>query len=695
MQPTFPSGSFPDARSSFRRALQLSGFYFVKDFNPLIALLLLQFCPPVWGQGIVIPLADESRFTRVFPAQKPAVATDAFPDETRFSVIIPALKSAPPQFPDEIRFTPVYPAPSRADWNASELPLFPDETLLRTGLGAPLEMNHSTESPSIAMVLPPVPGSQSDGQSPEDGLSLFVKSFEITGNTVFPNIKLQAAVVKFSGRKITAEELEEARVDVTRMYVDAGYVNSGAILPDQDPSDGVVRMKVVEGTLTDIELSGNRWFRPFWLKSKLRKAAGTPVNIHQLRNGLQLLRENPSIAQINAELKPGAKPGESILHAAVKDTQPFRLDLEVSNKRPPSVGEGAAEFHFADLNLLGMNDPLDLRWGALHGTTDGSPKYADFDNASASYEIPLGPWDTAFGVRASKNDSTVLDQKFAALDIKSRSDVFGVSITQPLIRSLSQSLSLGISADRKHTETFLMGAPFTLAPGAIDGKTDVFVTHLSIDWTRRTQRDVLALRGAVNFGLPAMGATRAVSPADGQGNAVPDGKYTSWLGQAQYMRRIFDTSEFRREENLLSAQLLRETLLILRGNVQLSNDALLSSEQFSIGGAQSVRGYRENQILRDNGIFASCELRIPVWLTKDRTPAVSVATFFDYGQGWDSRKMDSGLQELCSIGLGVLFDVSKRARATVYCGHHLIEVQKTRESLQDYGIHFTLSLSAF
>ena len=590
-----------------------------------------------------------------------------------------------------------------------ELPLLPGELPLRRAVeGKPRELpRYKLQLALDAMqpVLPPL-DNRLAGASLAGIVRVSVKTFAFEGNHVFSKRQLAKVVAGYAGREITSEELEEARVALTKHYVDAGYINSGAQLPDQDVASGVIRFQIIEGRLTEIDLHGNFWYRSWWLRNQLRRAAGRPVNFNDLKAGLQLLRQNPTISRINAELKPGVKPGESILDVAVKDTQPFRSGFEISNKRPPSVGEGIGELYLTDLNLTGHNDPIDLRWGLMRWTKDGKVDYADFDNISGSYELPVTPWNTTLAVHGSKSNSSIIDETFAALGITSHSTEIGLALRQPLYRTLTNTVTASLSADRKHSETFLLGRPFTLSLGAIEGESDVFATRLTLEWVNRSQVHVLALRSAFSLGLYGLGSTRADprtagGATAGAGNAqgfepeIPDSKFLSWLGQAQYVRRIFDTEALRKKPDATGWNMLRETLLVLRLNAQLSDEPLLSLEQFSIGGMQSVRGYRENQLLRDNGVFASAELRVPLWLAKDKSPVVSAAAFFDWGAGWNVNKVDDNYQSIYSAGVGLLVNATRHAQVTLYWGHPFVDFHEKKVSLQDCGLHFAVSINAF
>ena len=605
--------------------------------------------------------------------------------------------SSPSQLKPELPITPE--AAEEMLLTPEELPLLPDLSLAPDEPSLP-RLKLAPEH--MVPVLPPL-----DFGTVGPSLKIKVQRFEFAGNTVFSKRELTKAVAQFSGREITSEDLEAARVALTKLYVDAGFISSGALLPDQDVSGGVIRFQIVEGRLQEVDLHGNFWFRAWWLKHQLARAAGRPVNFNHLKTGLQLLRQNPGITQINAELKPGIITGENILHVVVKEHHPFPLGFTLGNQRPPSVGEGLGEVRFDMLNLTGCNDPLELRWGLLRWTRDGEMEYDGGDNMSARYEFPVSPWGTTLAVYAGRNDASVIDETFAGLGITSQSEEFGATLRQPLLETLNDTVALTFGAERKHSQTFLLGQPFSFSAGAIDGETDVFAWQLGLEWVHRSQLDVLSLRTTFTLGQPIFGATRgdpsritgttSGASAAGFDPEIPDSKFFAWLGQAQYLRRIFDSEKPPETPEKGAKKLLRESLLIIRANAQLSDEPLLSSEQFSLGGLNSVRGYRENQLLRDNGIFASVEMRFPLVLRKDGAPAVSLAPFVDWGTGWDVNKVDDHNETIVSAGLGLLFQPSKHMSATVYWGHPFVRLADTggSSSLQDAGWHITVSFDAF
>src|SRR4051812_6219350 len=190
--------------------------------------------------------------------------------------------------------------------------------------------------PAPRFELPPLPS------APQPRLSapirIFVSRFEVTGATAFPRAELEALVAPFVGRTVGNEELEEARLAITRHYIAAGYVNSGSVIPDQEVRDGVVQIRVLEGRLSEILVGGKHGFRPGFVEKRPALAAGPPLDVNRLQEQMQLLLQNPQIERINAELAPGTRPGEAVLRADVTEAERGTYGFAVANNRSPAIG---------------------------------------------------------------------------------------------------------------------------------------------------------------------------------------------------------------------------------------------------------------------------------------------------------------------------------------------------------------------
>lgn len=591
-------------------------------------------------------------------AVMPGRAEDALPGQV--STGAPSSNPVPTTTsdqPGDVTLTPENPVPN------NPLPTTPK-----------LELNTSQQ---YAPVLPALnPNETSALYEPQ----IYVKEFEFTGNHVFDSSTLAKLLDKYADRKITSEELEEARQILTLYYVSHGYINSGAILPDQDAKGGIIHFQIVEGQLTSVVIAGNHWFQTWWLRNEMRRAAGDPLNFNSLKEGMQVLRENPTIAQVNAELQPGGAPGESQLKMEVQDKQPFRFSVEINNYRPPSVGSTIAEAHLADLNLTGNNDPLHLTYGIANSTQGSGYEFSDLDNIGGDYRFPVSPWRTTMEIGADKSNTSIVEAPFNQLDIMSKLTEYHLSLHQPVFETPKRSLILSLEVDSRRSETSLFGRSFSLSPGAVDGVEDVFVPRFIQEFVDRSQVHVFSFRSQFSLGIDGFNSTINAGP--------PDGHFFDWLGQAQYIRRLGDT----------------DNLIIGRLSGQIADRPLLSIEQLELGGISSVRGYLENQALTDNGVLASLEVRLPLWEDKDHNSLFSLAPFTDFGVGWDNVETTGpgsannlGRQGVAmpSAGMGLLFNPVKYFSAQLYWGYGFNRKQvPDGNSLQNQGVEFSVTCTA-
>ena len=119
--------------------------------------------------------------------------------------------------------------------------------------------------------------------------------------------------------------------------------------------------------------------------------------------------------------------------------------------------------------------------------------------------------------------------------------------------------------------------------------------------------------------------------------------------------------------------------LFLRLDAQLTTDPLLPLEQMAVGGRFSVRGYRENTLVRDNGLIGSLEARMPLVRNTRWAELLQLIPFVDAGWGWNQRIATPAPRTLASLGLGVrwtkgwsLAPVPLRTQVEVFWGYRLL-----------------------
>ena len=500
---------------------------------------------------------------------------------------------------------------------------------------------------------------------------IYVHKFVFNGNTVFPDETLSALVVDYENRHITAEELQDVRRIISKFYLSNGYVNSGAILPDQHVKEGIVALKIIEGKLSRIEVTGNARLRSSYIVKRVRPGSPDSVlNINDLQNRLKLLKQNPLIKQIGATLSPDVGLGAGILKVDVKEEKPYHLNLIFNNHRSTSLGEKRAEIEAGHHNLTGWGGRLDVRYGLTEGLKD----------YTVSYAIPITRWDTTLKISHEENDATVVSEPLNRLDIESESSASSIALRHPFYKTTSRDFSMDLKLEKRHSETFLLGRPFSFVAGVQNGESNVSVLRISQDYVDRGLNQVLAVHSCFSFGLNLWNAT---INEDG-----PDGRFTSWLGQFRLLRQIG----------------LLESRVLLRTDIRLSKDPLLPLEKFAIGGASTVRGYMENLLIRDNGIITSLEWLVPIgkisipWLGGGGEDGViRLAPFVDYGWGWDTETHTPHPRAIGSIGLGIKWNINQKSSAEIYWGRALRKIDDVDDKidLQDDGIHFNILISAF
>ena len=493
-----------------------------------------------------------------------------------------------------------------------------------------------------------------------------LKGIEFDGNTVFSDEELFALVKERVGKKTGVEELEAIRKTISQHYFDAQYVNSGAVIDEQDMSNGVLVVRIVEGRLDNINVLNEGWLRSGYVTSRIHREVSDPLNLDDLKRGLEFVRRDEKIRKINTALVPGDELGQSHLDMIVTENRVFDVGLGVSNRRPPSVGAEEAEVYFGTKNLTSLGDTLR---GNYTLSQEGMEEWDvdDGGNYSLFYSLPLTRWDTTLDLGYNQSDYVILEEPFNTLDIESDTRMYSVALRQPIYRDLQHELSLTLKGEHRRSDVLVSGEPFSISPGSVNGQTRISALRLSPEYVYRSQERVIAARTTFTFGLDEL------NPILGD---EFDPEYFTWMTQASWVESV--------SEN--------DTLLVVKLFHQHTDDRVVSMEQFSLGGVNTIRGYRENQLIRDNAFIISPELRFPVYKDRYGKALVYLIPFVDYGIGWNSNGPRER-EEIYSAGLGVTYNPTDHISMSLYWGHGFEDFGvRNNNDLQDDGIHFQLRL---
>ncbi|HCF26906.1 MAG TPA: ShlB/FhaC/HecB family hemolysin secretion/activation protein, partial [Cyanobacteria bacterium UBA11049] len=447
------------------------------------------------------------------------------------------------------------------------------------------------------------------------------------------------------------------------LYIRNGYTTSGAFLPLQDVSDGLIKIQVVEGELERIEVQGLNRLQKSYVRSRIAAAAKTPINIRRLESALQLLQLDPLFSRVQAELTAGTVPGSNILILNLKEAPPLSAGLIVDNHDSPSVGSTRGTAVLSHNNLLGLGDRARAEVAIAEGVED----------YNISYALPVNARNGTLNFRYENGNSRIIEQPFAPLDINGETQTYSLGFRQPLIRTPTTEFALSLSGDLRRSQTYILDdEPFSFTIGPEKGESRVSAIRFSQDWVNRSANRVLAARSQFSLGLDILDATVNDTGADG--------RFFSWLGQFQWVQALNER---------------KDTTLVASTAAQLTGDSLLPLEQFSIGGVNTVRGYRANQRVGDSGIFGSVEVRLPLIRDGDNFGLLQIAPFLDAGTIWNNNgEAIASSNTLVSIGLGLRWQNS-RLSARLDWGIPLVPVAKQGDTLQDNGIYFSIRVQPF
>lgn len=514
-----------------------------------------------------------------------------------------------------------------------------------------------------------LPALPKQGEIAGSGETVTLNQVIFSGNTVFDQQELAALTADFLHKEIRASDIENIRRKVSQHYADHGYINSGAVLASQSLADGVLELNIIEGRLTEVRQTGQGRLQEAYIRDRLIAGSGDPLNVGDLQDSYRLLLGDPLIQQLNGQLLPGKRPGEAILDVKVTRSRPYQLYFSADDYQTPSVGGYTGRMGGWIDNLLTLGERIDAQFIASGGAL----------GYNTGINIPLNGYDTRFTFRYSDITSTIIEKPADVLNITNHVVGFDGGFSQPVYRSFADDLTLGINLAIRQNRTELAGICAKGIETTNDCDTQVTVLRLSQHFSHRGESSSFVFWSTFNAGLDIFGATENTP-----GNR--SGQFFSWLGQSMFTQRLLDNG----------------THLIVKASIQLADTPVLSLERFAIGGAYTVRGYRENTYVRDNGFNTSVELHVPVYSEDDtENNSLHLVPFWDYGGAWDNPAAlditQAHTDYLFSAGIGFNWQY-RQLSADLYWAHAFTPVVNPslgEHNIQDDGIHFRVNINAF
>ena len=410
-------------------------------------------------------------------------------------------------------------------------------------------------------------------------LTFDILEYEIEGNTVLPPIAIERAVYPYLGPNRSAESVEDARRALERAYQTAGYLTVVVDVPEQQVKDGVVRLRVTEGRVEQLRVSDNRYYSRSEIRASVPGLApGVVPNFPQVQKQLAALSTSPD-RKITPVLKPGTETGTVDVDLKVEDKLPLHGGVELNNRQSPNT---------TPLRFV-ANLRYDNLWQEGHGigaTVQTAPQEpSKLQVFAATYVAPVSENLTLVGYGVYSNSDVAA---IGGTDVVGNGTIWGIRAIMPLPAkdASSQSVSLGFDykdfKDSVHVE------------GADSIETPITYGLLSAQYRATFPEGTRKHDASVSLNFAPRGVF-------GNNDSEFDDKRFQATASFAYLRGDWKT------EQPLSAGFA----LLGRLQFQVSSGPLISNEQFTAGGVDSVRGYLEAEELGDNGVVAGLELRGP------------------------------------------------------------------------------------
>ncbi|HET8995110.1 MAG TPA: ShlB/FhaC/HecB family hemolysin secretion/activation protein, partial [Acetobacteraceae bacterium] len=487
----------------------------------------------------------------------------------------------------------------------------------------------------IPRILPPKPPAVAPGAAlpalPPPGVAVpnrpvRVSSVAVEGVTAYPAGSFAHDLQGLTGPAVPLPKINAARQAILQQYRSDGYVLT-TVSASLDAA-GKLRFIVTEGRIASVKLDGN--IGPAGtqvLRFLHRLTQQTPINAATLERYLLLAQDVPGVT-LRAVLEPSADvPGALNLIAQVSRKPISGLltfDNRAFDQTGPIEGLGVVDFN----SFTEFGEKTEVSW---YHTFPNSQNFGQLSEefylggsglklhlyAGTGLAIPTGGGTGGLGL----------------LDYHGRTNVFGGTLSYPVIRARQQTLNVYIAFDAIES----MIRTNTGSGGLSEASSDQLrVLRLGEDYARS---DILfgAERAAVNavsfrvsHGLHGLGA---------DGNDADGSRLAPRVNEQTDFTKL--NFEFSRTQTLFNPWQGGSVALMGLVAGQWSGDILPPAEQFYLGGGRFTRGYYAGQVAGDKALAATAELQLntDLNLTKWHIPrdlATQFYLFYDWGETWQN-----------------------------------------------------------
>lgn len=472
-------------------------------------------------------------------------------------------------------------------------------------------------------------------QAAEEG-SFDLFEIVVEGNSVLSTAQIEKTVYPFLGENKNIADVEAARTALEKAYQSNGYLTVFVDIPEQKVQNGVVRLRVTEGQVERLRVTGSRYYSLGAIREKTPELAeGSVPYFPEVQKQLAAVNRGGD-RRVTPVLRPGLSPGKVEVDLKVDDSLPVHGNVELNNRYSAGTSH----------TRLNANLRYDNLWQKEHSLSIGiqtAPENTDDTSVLlANYVWPLdsGDYMAVYGLISNSDVAAVGDVK-----VIGSGKIVGLRFIKPLRarEGFFHTLTLGVDYKNFKDSVTLQGA------GSIDTPISYLPFTFGYEATlMHGAQSMTQFTSALNFNLRGL--------ADEEVECVP-GFYINefgckrWQAEANY---AFLRLDVKHTHTLESGWSLFGRLL-----GQVASGPLISNEQFSAGGVDTVRGYTESIAAGDNGLVAGLELRTPS-LSKWTYEQLDELTLFAFAEGASLSVLKPlpgqiDQYDLYSAGLGLRF----------------------------------------
>ncbi|OQW71111.1 MAG: hypothetical protein BVN35_17205 [Proteobacteria bacterium ST_bin11] len=467
-----------------------------------------------------------------------------------------------------------------------------------------------------------------------------IRQFVIQGNLKISSHTLESVVAPLTGDDRDFATIQAAVAAIQLAYKEAGYETIRVVIPKQEIDNGIVRLQVFEAVLGKVQLEGNKFFDDSNIRHALPslKEGQTP-DIRALGVNLRLVNES-SAKQTQVTFLKGDDPQAVDAKVEVVDGSPWRAAASLDNTGTDATGDWRLGFAYMHSNLFNRDHVISAQYVT-------SPEHIENVNIfGLNYRIPLYTLGDALEFNASHSDvnSGVINTTAGSYGISGSGDNLGGHYIYllPRVMGWDQRINVGFDFRRYQNNVTLQGGDgSSLVPD-----TQVNVLSASyIGFIRQPERE-----WAVNFGVyqNMPGGSKGDSLALEAARTGANASYTLMRYSVNFNQNLPENWQLRAEFS-----------------GQHTNDALISGEQFGLGGINSVRGFQERILANDKGHRASLELFTPdlAALLEKNSVKLRAVAFYNAANAWRNNPLpdEEDHNHISSIGLGLRGSVGQHA----------------------------------